>query len=150
MNHRQTIDRFLAYLEGRLSRLDRAGVEHHLATCPSCRASYALLQRATADAAPAPDLRPDPYLPARIRARVAESVRAGDRVWMPALRLSAISLGLGVAVVIGIVLGHGLSQTTAATTTTDDVVSVFASSIIAADPGDQWSSAVGNNAGERP
>ena len=149
MNHLHTIDLFLDYSQGRLSDSDRALVEAHLAACPSCQDSYAFLRKAFNEAAPATFLQPDPHLPTRIRAIATGITEGGARVWMPALRWSAISLGLSVAVVLGIALGSGLSRA-AATTTTEDVVSYFATSITSADPGDQWSSAVGTNGEDMP
>lgn len=151
MNHPQTIDRFLAFTEGRLSDAARTSVEQHLASCSSCRDSYALLRHATANAAQPPHIQPDPHLPGRIRAIVDQRAHGLGPSWVPALRWSAISFGIGVAVVMGIVLGRGLSQGTAAGgTTTDDLVSVFAASITSADPGDQWSSAAGINGEDQP
>jgi anti-sigma factor RsiW len=149
MTHHDTIDAFVDHASGRLSPAEHAAVDRHLAECGSCRSAYALLALALTPQPANLRFTADPFLPTRIRALAEE--RAGRRTSVPVLRWSFASAAFGVAIVIGILLGRDLSNsTTVETVEPSDVVSEFASSLTPTDIGDQWSSAVGSEGGNQP
>ena len=77
MKHREVIDSFLEWLEGRLDENARKSIDRHLKECRDCRVYFqamsAVLRRP--DLSRLPRLRPDPFLPARAVPAVTEQQR---------------------------------------------------------------------------
>jgi predicted anti-sigma-YlaC factor YlaD len=119
---------FLEWLESTTSRKDEIG--HHLQECEDCRSYYEKMKNLLNPdlISGLPVLRPDPFLPTRIQALVAEEKRANAREIFAIARLSLQGLGFILALVIGIVLGKTISaQPTDAKT--DELVSVYRNAI---------------------
>ena len=100
---------FLAWREN--TAPDRGTIENHLKDCTDCREYFekmTLLLEHT-DTHHNPRLQPDPYLPSRIAALVNERKNIGPKKLVHAARWSFASLAFALAIVIGILLGKGLS-----------------------------------------
>jgi anti-sigma factor RsiW len=71
-----------AYLEGELAPRDRAEVEAHLAACPGCAETAALMKETVAAAAAFPEIEPSPALLARLY-DIPETRAAKKRLFRP-------------------------------------------------------------------
>lgn len=119
---------FLQWLDGTID--DRRVVDDHLRHCPACSAYYAKMSALLTPAqSESIALRPDPYLPARIRSRATGSERRpAYAVLRPALRWSGAGALVALAVFLGITLGKDLAPKTKEYTTTD-IVSTYYSAV---------------------
>jgi hypothetical protein len=118
---RQARKRFGALNEGaagteRLSVGERAAIEHHLGTCSKCDLEYRifLLQRATLDAAAAPEpITPDEDFFRAVRARIARGpelspLKPADESWAAALFMTARQLIPAMALLLLMMIGATL------------------------------------------
>lgn len=110
---------YLEWAEGRLGATQRRAVEEHLQNCPGCREYFRKMSAIfsdKADLSTLPNLQPDPYLPARIKALTGAEARRSrqqERQWAGAFRWAFSTLALSLAVVAGIYLGRGLAASAA-------------------------------------
>jgi len=115
MKHRHVIKRFLDWSENRAGEQARLEIQRHLDGCDDCRRYFEKMTKLMEGVGPAalPHLEPDPFLPARIRARA--EAKDNGRVTLPRPvigRLAASLLGVSVvaAAVAGTLIGSGLSS----------------------------------------
>lgn len=144
MNHHDTIDLFLVYSSGKLTGTDRARVDQHLESCAKCRSAYQRLHIALEPGSRPHQLTADPFLPTRIRA-MAESTSTATRI-LPAVQWSLV---MGLAILLGILLGSDISRDRSQSYSSNDVVDEFATSLSAPDLSDKWYSAANTNGGDR-
>lgn len=115
---------FVEWLENTTSRKDEIG--RHLQECEDCRLYYEKMKNLLDPGliAGLPVLRPDPFLPTRIHALVAEKKRSNAKEIFVIARLSLQGLAFILALVVGIVLGKAISvQPT--DNKTNEIVSVY-------------------------
>jgi predicted anti-sigma-YlaC factor YlaD len=119
---------FLEWQESTTSRKDEIG--HHLQECEECRLYYEKMKNLLDPRLISgfPVLRPDPFLPTRIQALVAENKRTNARELFAIARLSLQGLALIFALVIGIVLGKAISVQPM-NNKTNELVSVYHNAI---------------------
>lgn len=104
---------FLQWIEGRVEEKTRPEIQEHLDGCEGCRSYFDKMSflMSELDTAAPPRLKPDAFLPTRIRA-LAEQRRArkaaGKRfAWG---RVSLVGASFLLAVTAGVILGTGLTS----------------------------------------
>jgi predicted anti-sigma-YlaC factor YlaD len=109
---------FLDWFEGKLTGEKKAQVEQHLKSCRDCQVYFQKMAEVwgEADLSIFPQLSPDPFLPARLKALAQEQQNAAGQnqkaflQWPKTIRLGFSTLALFAAIVIGVLLGKGLSN----------------------------------------
>ena len=98
-----------AYVDGELSVVEAARVRGHLASCPGCRTTEALLRRTMAELAALPAFEPS----AGLRRRVLSEVETLPRPWSERLGrflrpavLAPAGVALATAAVVAVVAGQ--------------------------------------------
>ena len=119
MKHENIRDHFQGWHDGLVDEDTRAAIDLHLSDCPKCREYYESLSvlLGSPDDSLLPRLKPDPFLPTRIRAIVEEKrQKAYTRVVGPVTRhhlrgwITASCVSMAVAVTIGVFLGRSMVQ----------------------------------------
>ena len=101
-------DRFSEYLDGELAAADRARVDAHVATCPSCRESLESLRETVEDVRRYGPVAVPPDFAASVRRRIEESPRASaSRV----RRIPFGPLALAASLLVVVALGLAYFQT---------------------------------------
>ncbi len=130
MKHRHVINRFLDWSDNRAGEPARFEIQSHLDECDDCRRYFekmsSLMEGVGSDALP--HLEPDPFLPARIRARA--DAKDNGRVTLPRPvfgRLAASLVGIAVLVVAaaGVLIGSGLSSRAIASEETQAIINAY-------------------------
>lgn len=125
-------------------------IQRHLDECARCRRYYQKMSMLLEKSDPAllPRLEPDPFLPAKIRARAAEGRAARVPVkaagWIP---LSAAAAMFFVAAATGVYLGRGLS-TAARPAAESELVDSYSEAFSQESLADRWEVAVQNGGEE--
>ena len=103
---------FTGWHEHRLTGRDNARVSLHLEECTGCRRYYEKMSSVFDDRSllASRELKPDPFLPARVKTLLAEGRGARRRSKIPVLRWSLAGIGAAVALLIGIYTGKGLDN----------------------------------------
>ena len=113
MNGEHVKRSFLDWLDERADANKRGFIERHLQSCDDCRSYYekmSVMMEPPQFSAPIV-LEPDPFLPTRIRALVEERGNALEAHMRPRMiQWSLATLGLTLAIGIGIFFGKGLSD----------------------------------------
>jgi predicted anti-sigma-YlaC factor YlaD len=126
MNHENIKNHFQAWHDGLIDDDTRKAIDLHLSDCQQCREYYESLSilLGNPDDSLLPRLKPDPYLPSRIRAIVDERTRQkpdkrtvapitqhGLRGW-----ITASCVSVAVAITLGVFLGKSFAPSSTAST----------------------------------
>ena len=120
MNHKQTEEKLLIYIDGDLSTRDMAAVQEHLEQCSSCKKYLDLLSEVWKAEADVKCENPSPFLWTRLEARIDEYERNQNlftdffkrliRLALPAVTLSILVGGILLGVYLGNIPASGNTQ----------------------------------------
>jgi predicted anti-sigma-YlaC factor YlaD len=116
-------------------------INSHLENCAECKEYYRRMSMFfdTQVNAPAASLRPDPYLPARVKLMAERTIRTRLQPALRTVRWSLAGFAIVAAVASGIILGKNI-VTDAAAQTTEDAYQAYYAALAQQNVGDGFNS----------